>query len=281
MSTFQEHTYRDSNGVERKQTDWGGTIVKGSGGVEGIAVGGGLIFIAAVGALIAGGLALLWFAITGYEKFHSGNSGRLFALMLSIAYGVMLYINFKSAHPDLMLILYSNIAIAIFFIGAYLQKSQTTKLNDKERKIVKIREEKLQSINSKSEKIICSADGIILTEKEFIIEDKTYLVSDIISAKMKRPTSLVLNHVITLIVSVFSLPAIYEKVSRGHTDIYTAYGVTLAIILYQIFLFMSKQRVLILDLKSEGVKNVLQDDSKKAISAFTDAINKLVSKKNN
>jgi len=268
--------YSDGTRVPEYSSEHGSAITGG-------ASGGGFVAIIAVflGAVVAGGFALLWFAIAGYKTFNLGNSSRIIALGLSIAYGYIVFITFASGHPDLMILVYANIPIAIFFIGAYLQKSQTTRLNDKERQIVKIREEKLRSVNSKSEKIICSADGIILTEKEFIIEDKTYLVSDIISAKMKRPTSLVLNHVITLIVSVFSLPTIYEKASHGHTDMYIAYGVTLAIILYQIFLFMSKQRVLILDLRSSGVKKVLQDDNKEAISGFTDAINKLVSKRNN
>ena len=279
VNMIQEHTYRDANGVERKQTDWGGTIVKGAGGAEGIAVGGSIIVMAAVGALVAGGFALLWFAIAGYEKFHSGTFGRLFAFVLAIAYGVMLYANFASGHPDLMIILYSNIAIAIFFMGAYSQKSQTTKYND----TVKKQEEELQSIHSKSEKIICSANGIILTEKQFIVEDKTYLISDIILAKMKKPITMIIAQLIILIVAYIIGKDFYEM--GVYTD---GYGYNTNQILYMmlmglmgiVLLFLTRKRVLLLDLKSAGVKKVLVDRNVEAISGFVDSINKLVKKNN-
>ncbi len=132
MGFFQEYTYKDGNGIERKQTDWGGTIVKGSGGAEGIA----FAFMVFVGAIIAGVIALLWFAIEGYKRFNLGSKARIFAFLLSIAYAYVLYITFGSSKLDLMILVYSNIPIVLFFIIAYGYSKSGTKAKTATGKVV-------------------------------------------------------------------------------------------------------------------------------------------------
>jgi len=38
MGFFKEYAYRDGNGVEQKETDWGGSIVGGMGGAVGFSI---------------------------------------------------------------------------------------------------------------------------------------------------------------------------------------------------------------------------------------------------
>jgi len=38
MGFFKEYAYRDGNGVEQKETDWGSSIVGGMGGAVGFSI---------------------------------------------------------------------------------------------------------------------------------------------------------------------------------------------------------------------------------------------------
>jgi len=107
--------YSDGTRVPEYSSEHGSAITGG-------ASGGGLIAIIAVflGAVVAGGFALLWFAISGYKTFNLGNLSRIIALGLSIAYGYIVYITFASEKSDLMILVYANIPIAIFFISAFI-----------------------------------------------------------------------------------------------------------------------------------------------------------------
>jgi len=110
MGFFKENKH--ANGTT--STDWGGSIAGGFGGVEGIAVA----FMVFIGAIVGGGFALLWFAITGYKKFNLGKVSRIIALGLSIVYAFVVYITFASGKP--ILLVYANIPIALFFLSAYM-----------------------------------------------------------------------------------------------------------------------------------------------------------------
>lgn len=94
-----------------------GSAITGLGGGS-----GGLVVIIAVfiGAIFAGELVLLWYIFTGYKKFNLGFKSRILALGLVIYYGSVIYTVFSSSHPDLILLAYANIPIALFFIIAYI-----------------------------------------------------------------------------------------------------------------------------------------------------------------
>ena len=119
MGFFKEHKYSDGT----TSTDWGGSIAGGFGGAGGLALIIGVFF----GAIVAGGFALLWFAITGYKKFNLGGLSRVFALILSIIYGYIVYATFASGKPDLMILVYANIPIALFFVVAYVWLKKDSK----------------------------------------------------------------------------------------------------------------------------------------------------------
>jgi len=119
MAFFKENTHIDGT----KSTDWGGSIAGGFGGMGGFAFIIGLFF----GAIVAGGFALLWFAMTGYKRFNLGGLSRVFALVLSIIYAYIVYTTFASGKPDLMILVYANIPIAIFFVVAYIYLKRDSK----------------------------------------------------------------------------------------------------------------------------------------------------------
>jgi uncharacterized membrane protein YhaH (DUF805 family) len=119
MGFFKENKH--ANGTT--STDWGGSIAGGFGGVEGIAVA----FMVFIGAIVGGGFALLWFAITGYKKFNLGKVSRIIALVLSIVYGYIIYATLASGKPDLMTLAYANIPIVIFFVITYLLSKRNGK----------------------------------------------------------------------------------------------------------------------------------------------------------
>jgi hypothetical protein len=119
MGFFKENKH--ANGTT--STDWGGSIAGGFGGAGGIAIA----FMVFAGAVVAGGFALLWFAIMGYKKFNLGGLSRVFALVLSIVYGYIVYTTFASGKPDLMILVYANIPVAIFFIAVYILSKRDNK----------------------------------------------------------------------------------------------------------------------------------------------------------
>ena len=102
-----------------------GSSITGLGGNS----GGGLALIIGVfiGAVILGELVLLWYIFVGYKKFNLGIKSRIFAFGLVIYYGSVIYKVFLNSHPDLMLLVYANIPIALFFIIAYGYSKSGTK----------------------------------------------------------------------------------------------------------------------------------------------------------
>jgi len=119
MSFFKENKH--ANGTT--STDWGGSIAGGFGGAAGFAVIIGLIF----GAIIGGGVALLWFSITGYKKFDLGKNTRIVAIILTAIYAYIVFTVFSSHRPDVMILVYANIPIAIFFVVAYIWSKRDSK----------------------------------------------------------------------------------------------------------------------------------------------------------
>jgi len=119
MGFFKENKHTDGT----TSTDMGGSIAGGFGGMGGFALIIGLIF----GAIIGGGVALLWFAITGYKKFDLGKNTRIVAIILTAIYAYIVFIVFSSNRPDLMILIYANIPIAIFFVVAYIWSKRTSK----------------------------------------------------------------------------------------------------------------------------------------------------------
>jgi CBS domain containing-hemolysin-like protein len=108
--------YSDGTRVPEYSSEEGSAITGLGGSVEGYIS----IIVVFLGAVVSGGVALLWFAIVGYKKFNLGIFSRIIAFVSSIVYGYIVYTTFASGKPDLMIIVYANIPVVIFFIISYI-----------------------------------------------------------------------------------------------------------------------------------------------------------------
>ena len=117
------------------------------------------------------------------------------------------------------------------------------------------------------EKILCSADGIFLTENRFIVNNDSYLISDIKSVEIKKSANLLSYVSAGLLLTGFYFGSFSTQI-----------GIGLIVVAVLIFLVNKKPLNIILNLKSSGKKSVLKDTNKEAILGFVDGINKAIKK---
>jgi len=120
------------------------------------------------------------------------------------------------------------------------------------------------------EKILCSAEGIFLTENKFIVNNDSYLISDIISVEIKKSANL-----LSYITNGLFLAGFFTFFMRSFS---TEIGIGLLILAVLIFLVNKKPLSIVLNLKSSGKKSVLKDTNKEAVFGFVDGIKQAIKK---
>lgn len=91
MGFIKEDTYRDGNGNQYKATNYGSTIVNGSGGGGAITLVGGTLAMLVFAIILGGPIVLLWFIFSGYKKFNSGTFFRIIASVLVLIFGFVYF----------------------------------------------------------------------------------------------------------------------------------------------------------------------------------------------